>query len=250
MADTGQGHFITALASSQDVVYAGWCGTCNNTGFARGLTRVKVTYTTETDSTGTQVLVAHGEQTNLILPGTKATPDTSGVPNRYIAGIAIDPKDSNHVFLAINGFSRRFTEGPGAGVGHVYESTDGGTTWNDASANLPDVPANSIKVISTGALVLGTDLGVFYRSPVTTDTTPSWQVLGNGLPLTVVMDVELDHSEVYVGTHGRGIWQVALPTDGGESPYAPAAASNAGSTVQTVSKTSTTTQPAAKGNGK
>ncbi len=30
--------------------------------------------------------------------------------------------------------------GPGAGTGHVFESTDGGTTWKDVSADLPDVP--------------------------------------------------------------------------------------------------------------
>ena len=61
-----------------------------------------------------------------------------------VAASPIDPKNANHVYLAVNGFSRHWTEGPGAGIGHVFESHDGGTTWKDISANLPDVPADSV----------------------------------------------------------------------------------------------------------
>ena len=46
----------------------------------------------------------------------------SALPNRYIGGIGIDPADSDHAFVAMGGFSRRWTEGPGAGVGHVFET--------------------------------------------------------------------------------------------------------------------------------
>ncbi|GHE06240.1 hypothetical protein [Streptomyces alanosinicus] len=51
------------------------------------------------------------------------------VPNRHLSGFAVDPHDAEHIFLAVNGFSRHWTEGPGAGVGHVFESTDGGTLY-------------------------------------------------------------------------------------------------------------------------
>ncbi len=132
----------------------------------------------------------------------------AAVPNRYIGGIGIDPGDPQHAYLAMNGFSRRFTEGPGAGIGHVFETTDGGTTWSDISANLPDVPTSSIKQDTDGALVLGSDLGVFYRAPGAT----SWSKLGGNFPLTTVMDVELaGDGNVYAATHGRGIWSVPLP---------------------------------------
>lgn len=57
----------------------------------------------------------------------------ANVPNRY--GIGIDPGNDQHAYLAVNGCSRRFTEGPGAGVGHVHETRDGVTTWTDISAN-------------------------------------------------------------------------------------------------------------------
>ncbi len=181
--DLGAGHSATALALDKGVGYVAWCGPCNNQGFARGLA---------TNASGTWKSVT--------LP--------ADVPNRYIGGIGMDPADAQHAYLAVNGFSRRFTEGPGAGVGHVFETRDGGQTWSDISGNLPDVPANSIKQTASGALVLGSDLGVFYRAPRST----SWSRLGANLPLTTVMDVEVaGDGNIYAATHGRGIWSVPLP---------------------------------------
>jgi hypothetical protein len=168
---------------NKGVGYAAWCGPCNNNGFARGL-----------------ATNASGSWKALTLPDT--------VPNRYIGGIGIDPANPQHAYLAMNGFSRRFTEGPGAGVGHVFETTDGGGSWANISANLPDVPTNSIKQTAAGALVLGSDLGVFYRAAGATQ----WQRLGANFPLTTVTDVELaSDGNVYAATHGRGIWSVRLP---------------------------------------
>lgn len=181
--DLGAGHSATALAMDKGVGYVGWCGPCNNSGFTRGLA---------TNASGSW----------------KAVTLPAGVPNRYIGGIGIDPADPQHAYLAMNGFSRRFTEGPGAGIGHVFETRDGGTTWTDISGNLPDVPTNSVKQTPSGALVLGSDLGVFYRAPGAT----SWSRLGGNFPLTTVMDVELaGDGNVYAATHGRGIWSVPLP---------------------------------------
>jgi photosystem II stability/assembly factor-like uncharacterized protein len=109
------------------------------------------------------------------------------------------------MFLGVNGFSRRFTEGPGVGLGHVFESTDGGQSWSDASGNFPDVPVNDVVVLDGGRVVAATDLGVLYRAPGSQD----WRRLGNGLPTTVVMDLSVGpDGNVYVATHGRGIWRI------------------------------------------
>jgi hypothetical protein len=184
--DLGAGHTATSVAVSGGTAYVGWCGPCNNAGFARGVAVGKVN--------------DPASWHQLTLPGD--------FPNRFVQGVGVDPANAAHVFLAINGFSRRFTEGPGAGYGHVYESTDSGATWKDVSTNLPDVPASSIKELSNGGLVLATDLATFYRAPGATD----WQRLGTGLPLTVGMDAEYNavDNSVYVATHGRGIWAFDL----------------------------------------
>ena len=183
----------TALAYDGEAAIATWCGPCNNAGFARGAAVGK--YDAATDK---------WTWTNLAL---------AGVPVRFLAAVAIDPNDTNHLFIGVNGFSRRFTEGPGAGVGHVYESVDGGATWSLADGSgasaFPDVPVNSIQVLETGALVVGTDLGVLYRAPKAT----AWKRLGTNFPATVAIDVEAgpDGTDLYAATHGRGIWRIQLP---------------------------------------
>ncbi|GAB3070426.1 WD40/YVTN/BNR-like repeat-containing protein [Pedococcus soli] len=181
--DLGAGHSATAVSMHNGVSYVSWCGPCNNAGFARGIA-------TNAGGTWHQLTLA------------------SSFPNRFVQGLAIDPTNTRHAYAAINGFSRRFTEGPGAGVGHLYETRDGGASWTDTSANLPDVPASSVKQLANGATVLGTDLAAFYRAPGAT----SWQQLGSGLPLTVVMDLESGpDGNLYAATHGRGIWSIPTP---------------------------------------
>jgi hypothetical protein len=185
--DLGDGHVATAVATSGGLVYAGWCGPCNNQGFTRGIAVGR------TDGTG-------WHQLTLPVDGT--------VPNRYVSGFDVGQSDPNHVVVAINGFSRKWTEGPGAGVGHVFESRDAGEHWTDISTNLPDVPANTVRWIQGGGLVLGTDTGIFYR-PRHTD---QWSVLGGNLPTTTTLQIKAGPTgrTIYAATHGRGIWSFEL----------------------------------------
>jgi hypothetical protein len=185
--DLGAGHAATAVAVSGGVAYVGWCGPCNNQGFTRGIA------VGNTDGTGWHQLTL---------------PVEGQLPNRFVSGFDVDPANANHVFVAINGFSRRWTEGPGVGIGHIFESRDAGATWTDISANLPDVPADSVKMIRGGGLVLATDLGVFYRA----SGDDGWTVLGTNLPTTATMQVKTGPFGVtlYAATHGRGIWSYEL----------------------------------------
>jgi hypothetical protein len=185
--DLGAGHVATAVATVGGLVYAGWCGPCNNQGFTRGIAVGR------TDGTG-------WHQLTLPTDGT--------IPNRYVSGFDVDRADPRHVVVAINGFSRKWTEGPGAGVGHVFESRDAGEHWTDISANLPDVPANTVLMVPGGGLALGTDTGVFYRAAHTT----RWAVLGRGLPTTTTLELRFSPTgkRIYAATHGRGIWSFDL----------------------------------------
>ena len=207
LADSGAGHSITAIASQADaartqhVIWAAWCGSCNpGASFGRGII---------TNYGGTWHQVS--------LPAT--------FPNRYIADVTIDPADHTGatVYATISGFSRHWNEGPGAGYGHVWMTKDGGATWTDisgspaASDSFPDVPANRLLVAPDGTLVAATDLGVF------TDSKPGdghWQRLGQAdmsssanLPTAaaVYLAASPDSKQLYVATHGRGIWQTPMP---------------------------------------
>ncbi len=184
--DLGVGRVATAVATVGGLVYAGWCGPCNNQGFSRGIA------VGNTDGTGWH---------DLILPADGL------LPNRYVSGFDVDQANPQHVVVAINGFSRKWTEGPGAGIGHVFESYDAGAHWTDISGNLPDVPANTVKMIAGGGLALGTDTGIFYRG-----RGANWSVLGRNLPTTTTMQLKMDPTGrvLYAATHGRGIWSFDL----------------------------------------
>ncbi|MFJ9692871.1 glycosyl hydrolase [Kitasatospora sp. NPDC101183] len=182
--DLGAGHVATAVATVNGTVYAGWCGPCNNQGFSRGIA------VGNTDGTG-------WHQLNLPVDGA--------LPNRYISSFAVDEKDAKHVLVAFNGFSRTWTEGPGAGIGHLFETRDGGATWTDVSANLPDVPATSVKLLPDGGLALGSDLAAFYRAP----GERNFSVLGRNLPTTSVQQLKTGpDGRLYAATFGRGIWSI------------------------------------------
>jgi len=184
--DTGAGRSITGLSSHNDVVWAGWCGGCNPAGFSRGI-----------------VTNYGGTYHHVTLP--------AAMPNRYISNVVADTNDADGstAYVVFNGFSRRFVEGPGAGVGHLWKTTDGGVTWTDVSGDLPDVPANDLVVTEDGTLVLGTDLGTL----ISTDGGAHWLRLGGNHPLTTVMDLHVGpDGRLYSATHGRGIWSIPLPS--------------------------------------
>ena len=184
-AATGAAHTATAVAVSANKAYVTWCGPCNPTGFRRGI------------ATGTLGDASSWKQL-----------DVSSLANRYPGAVTIDGADTAHAFVTFSGFSRNWVDGPGAGVGHVFETKDGGTNWTNISGNLPDVPTNSVKLANATTLVVATDLGVAVGQK--SDKTWTWQKLGSGLPLSVATDVELHDGDVYAATFGRGLWRVAL----------------------------------------
>jgi len=128
------------------------------------------------------------------------------VPNRYIEALAIDPADASGrtLYVGFNGFSRKFTEGPGAGYGHLWKTTDAGATWTDVSGNFPDVPVNDL-IVRGATIYAATDLGVL----VSANLGATWSRLGTNFPVTTVMDLHLGPDGLlYAATHGRGIWSI------------------------------------------
>ncbi|MCA1827298.1 MAG: hypothetical protein LC689_10225, partial [Myxococcales bacterium] len=182
--DQGAGHATTVIASQNDVVWSAWCGPCNNDGFTRGIS--------------TNV---GGAWRQLALPAS--------VPNRYIEALSLDATDPSGrtAYVGFSGFSRRFTEGPGAGYGHLWKTTDAGASWTDISGNLPDIPVNDL-IVRGSTIVAGTDLAVL----VSTNAGATWSRLGTNFPVVTVMDLHLGPDGLlYAATHGRGIWSIAAP---------------------------------------
>ena len=178
------GHSTTDLAAHGETIYAGWCGPCNPAGSA------------PFDS---------GIDTNF--GGEWHTINAPNLPDRYVTELTVDPADPGHVYATFGAFSRRWI--PGGGVGHVFESHDGGANWTDISGNLPDYPAEDV-ILWDGMLAVATHIGVF----VTSQSSPgSWAQLGENLPPVAVWDLTLEPggARLVAGTHGRGLWAIAKP---------------------------------------
>src|SRR5215475_2652779 len=194
---------VTALdaitVGDTQYVAAAWCGPCNpsfpsGSGFAAGIVMLS-------NSGGTWHATAQE------CTGSSACPN-GGLPNRYITGVKIDTANPNHAFLSLSGYSRHWIIGPDdPGVGHVYQSTTGGSTWGDVSGNLPDIPANDV-VLHNRTLTVANDIGVFTSS----DNGSTWSRVGTNLPNVVVAQLTVDlNGTLVAATHGRGIWTISAP---------------------------------------
>ncbi|HEX2602235.1 MAG TPA: hypothetical protein VHL32_08990, partial [Gemmatimonadaceae bacterium] len=104
--------------------------------------------------------------------GATFTPITSGLPNRHVTRIVIDPSDATHALLTVSGFAS----------GHVFETKTAGALWTDISNSLVDAPANSVAFVPGVGVMVGTDVGVFQAS------TPGgfWVAGPPGMPNVIV----------------------------------------------------------------
>jgi hypothetical protein len=136
----------------------------------------------------------------------------SGLPDRYVTRVAVDPWDAAIAYVTLSGY--RFSEY----FPHIFKTTDYGQNWSDIHGNLPDVPINDIipDPFNPDVLYIGTDVGVF----VTENGGTSWEPLGTGIPITPVLDIDFHPPTqlLVAGTHGRSMYKTKAdcsdPDDG------------------------------------
>jgi hypothetical protein len=116
------------------------------------------------------------------------------------------------IFVDSGNLQRIWVTANTGGTGKVYVSSNGGSSWTDRTAGLPNIPFNAIEVDSRNAnrVWLGTDSGVYQSL----DLGATWTNFSNGLPNVLIGDL-LFHPDAWVlraGTRNRGAWQI--PVDG------------------------------------
>lgn len=133
---------------------------------------------------------------------------TPNVSHAYLAeagitDIAIDPNDPHTFFLTLDRNWAGMKVFKGVGTTSI--------TWTNISEGLLNLPVNCIKfrpVNDLQELFIGTDDGVYYRNK----NMSSWESFGNGLPITLISDIEIDYTthDIFVSTFGRGIYKASL----------------------------------------
>ena len=162
-----------------------------------------------------------------VAAGPSTWVDQTGVinPNNYpISGIAMDRSDTQGLtaYVTVMGFGTASFP-----TSHVWQTTNGGFSWTDYTANLPDAPANAVVVDPTivgfpGRVYVATDVGVFWSLTA----SPNWQELGPApnsgqagyLPNVAVTALGIftrsDSSKLLrASTYGRGVWEFPLTPD-------------------------------------
>ena len=146
-------------------------------------------------------------------------------PNNFpISGIAMDASDKQGLtaYVSIMGFSTASFP-----TSHVWQTTNGGFSWTDFTANLPDAPANAVVVDPAtpgfpGRIYVATDVGVFWSFTASLN----WQELGPApnsgqagyLPNVAVTALGVftrsDSTKLLrASTYGRGVWEFPLTPD-------------------------------------
>ena len=97
----------------------------------------------------------------------------------WVSSMAVHPANASLLWLTIVQFA----------AGRVYRSGDGGSAWTDVTANLPDLPVNSVEVDpwNQARAWVALDVGVWQ----TLDSGATWSEYGVGLPNALVEDLLL-----------------------------------------------------------
>jgi hypothetical protein len=135
------------------------------------------------------------------------------IPDKYVGRVLFDPTNKNTAYIGLGGYMAGVT----TALSHVWKVTNLNTTPTLAAINgagatgLPDVPVNGLAVdpAQPQHLYVGTDIGVF----VSLDGGATWNSLGAGLPRVAVFGMEVQKVKrvLRIATHGRGLWEFALP---------------------------------------
>ena len=87
---------------------------------------------------------------------------------------------------------------------HIYRTHDGGKTWKQIVAGLPDGPINVVREDPErkGLLFAGSERAVYFSL----DDGDNWSPLRLNMPASSIRDLVIHDDDIVVGTHGRSFW--------------------------------------------
>lgn len=129
----------------------------------------------------------------------------------YVSCIEVEQGDDDHILVTYSNY----------GVNSVWETTDGGSTWNSVEGDLPDMPVRwaLFNPHDADQALLATELGVWYSDDLNAGST-NWVPANNGLAnvRTDMLQLRSSDNEIIASTHGRGLFSTssfatALPVE-------------------------------------
>jgi hypothetical protein len=128
---------------------------------------------------------------------------------RTIRDIVIDPANAGAIYLT--------------NTTQVFQTLDGGTTWNDISGNIQSFAPIALRAIeyvprtngsgTNDALVVSTFNGIYVAYESTGFT--QWSRLGDDLPNAPILDLHYSEADrvLVAGTLGRGAWKIKMDSN-------------------------------------
>ncbi|HEY4800115.1 MAG TPA: T9SS type A sorting domain-containing protein, partial [Bacteroidia bacterium] len=141
----------------------------------------------------------------------------SGLPSGTITDIVCHKTNVNKVWVCFSGFTNALK---------VYQTKNGGTSWINNSASLPNIPMNCMAIDNNSAdgIYLGTDDGVFYKDSTMTVWQPFTGSGTNKIPNVRVTQLNIFYAgspvKLRASTYGRGVWETTLYQAGAYAPTA------------------------------
>ena len=135
--------------------------------------------------------------------------DTTGMPNRFVTRIFVDPRDANVAYISYSGFNAVTPLTPGHVFRAIYDPANGRATFTVLDFDLGDIPINTIAFDDLrGDLYAATDFGPL----VLRSGSGRWEVAGVGFPEALMVDYEIvpDRRLLIAATHGIGIFYLRL----------------------------------------
>ncbi|WNJ16175.1 T9SS type A sorting domain-containing protein [Pontibacter sp. G13] len=134
---------------------------------------------------------------------TETVIDAGALPTGYISCIAVEEGDDNHLLVTISNY----------GYDHVWETTDGGTSWTSVNGNLPDMPVRwaIFNPKNNDHALIATELGVWSTTNLNGGST-DWDPTNDGLANVRVdmLKYRASDSTFLAATHGRGLFTAQL----------------------------------------
>src|SRR5262249_40448702 len=153
-----------------------------------------------------------GSSTLTLMAGIATPTNANGsTTNRWVGRAVIDPNDPNTAYVT---FSYYASSNAGLNVWKTSNLSAAAPQWAPAAAGIPNVPVNSFAIDPNDSshLFAGTDIGVYDSI----NGGLTWNPFGTGLPAVAVFGMAIvqprtANESLRIATHGRSMWQIALP---------------------------------------